>query len=93
MLERLLEKEKILIHSLHSYKLTNLIQSALAECKREKIKKFETNCFSVNSWFDEECKKARTMWKESNKDNIKLKSYKQILRKKKVDFMFSGGNN
>ena len=29
------------------------------------------------------------MWKESNKDNIKLKAYKQILRKKKVDFMVS----
>ena len=29
------------------------------------------------------------MWKESNKDNIKLKAYKHILRKKKGDFMVS----
>ena len=29
------------------------------------------------------------MWKESNKDNIKLKAYKQLLSKKKVDFMVS----
>src|SRR4051794_39431893 len=29
------------------------------------------------------------MWKESNKDNIKLKSYKKILRKKKIYFMVS----
>ena len=43
---------------------------------------------SGNSWFDEECKKARRMWKESDKDNI-IKVYKQILRKKKIDFMVS----
>ena len=29
------------------------------------------------------------MWKDSNKDNIKLKAYKHILRKKKSDFMVS----
>ena len=29
------------------------------------------------------------MLKESNKDNIKLKTYKQLLSKKKVDFMVS----
>jgi len=29
------------------------------------------------------------MWKESNKDNIKLKSYKQLLSKKNTDFMVS----
>ena len=71
--------EKIPIHDLHSHELTQLIQYALAECKRAKIKKFETNCFPVNAWFDEKCKKARRMWKESNKDNIKLKAYKQLL--------------
>ena len=89
MLERLFEKEKITIHSLHSHELTHLIQCTLAKCKRTKIKKSETNCFLVNAWFDEECKKARRMWKESNKDNIKLKAYKQLLSKKKVDFMVS----
>ena len=72
-LERLFEKEKITIHNLHSHELTHLIQCALAKYKRAKIKKSETN---VNAWFDEECKKARRMWKESNKDNIKLKAYK-----------------
>jgi hypothetical protein len=89
MLERLLEKEEISFHGLHSHGLTHLIQSALAECKREKIKKSETNCFPVNAWFDEECKKARRRWKESDKDNIKLKDYKKIVRKKKDDFMVS----
>jgi hypothetical protein len=88
-LERLFEKEEISFHGLHSHGLTHLIQSALAECKRAKIKKSETNCFPVNAWFDEECKKARRRWKESNKDNIKLKAYQQIVRKKKVDFMVS----
>ena len=29
------------------------------------------------------------MWKESNKDNIKLKSYKHLLSKKKANFMVS----
>ena len=62
-LERLFEKEKIPIHGLHSHELTHLIQIVLVECKREKIKKFETNFFSVNAWFDEECKKARRTWK------------------------------
>ena len=75
-LERLFEKEKITIHNLHSHELTYFIQCALAKCKRTKIKKSETNFFPVNDWFDEECKKARRMWKESNKDNIKLKAYK-----------------
>jgi len=73
----------------------------LQSAKEKKIKKSETNCFPVNAWFDEECKKARRMWKESNKDNIKLKAYKQLLSKKKVDFMalrreeliFLGKNN
>jgi hypothetical protein len=88
-LERLFEKEEISLHGLHNHGLTHLIQSTLAECKRTKIKKSEKNCFPVNAWFDEECKKARRRWKESNKDNIKLKAYKQIVRKKKVDFMVS----
>ena len=57
--------------------------------KRKKIKKYETNFFLVNAWFDEECKKVRRMWKESGKDNINLKAYKQILRNKKADFMVS----
>lgn len=89
MLDRLFEKEKIPIHSLHSHELTHLIQSALSECKRAKIKKSETNCFPVNAWFDKECIKARRMWKELNKDNIKLKAYKKILRKKKANFLVS----
>jgi hypothetical protein len=88
-LERLLEKEEISFHGLHNYGLTHLIQSALAKCKRAKIKKSETNCFPVNAWFDEECKKARRRWKDSDKDNINLKAYQQIVRKKKVDFMVS----
>lgn len=60
-------------------------------CKvqKNKIKKSKTILFPVNAWFDEECKKARRMWKESNKDNIKLKSYKQLLSKKKAHFMVS----
>ena len=48
----------------------------------------QTNCFPVNAWFDEECKKARTL-KESNQKETDFKAYKQILRKKKVDFMIS----
>ena len=88
-LERLFQKEKITIHNLQSHELTHLIQCALAKCNREKIKKLETNCFQVNAWFDEECKKARRMWKGSNKDNVKLKSYKQLLSKKKANFMVS----
>jgi len=71
MLESLFEKEKITIHGLHSHELTHLIQCTLAECKRAKLKKFKTNFFLVNAWFEEECKKARRMWTESNKDNIK----------------------
>ena len=86
---RLFKEEEISFHGLHSHKLTLLIQIALAECKREKIKKSETNCLPVNAWFDEECKKARRMWKESDKDNIKLKAYKKILRRKTTDFMVS----
>jgi hypothetical protein len=88
-LERLFEKEEISFHGLHSHRLTHLIQSSLDECKREKIKKSETNCFLVNAWFDEECKQARRRWKESDKDNINLKAYQQIVRNKKVDFMVS----
>ena len=88
-LERLFEKEKITIHNLYSHELTHLIQYVIAKCKRAKFKKSETNCFMVDVWFDKECKKARRMWKESNNDNIKLKSYKQLLSKKKTNFMFS----
>jgi len=29
------------------------------------------------------------MWKKSNKDNINLKTYKQLLRKKNIDLMVS----
>ena len=89
MLERLFEKEEISFHGLHSHKLTHLIQSALDECKRAKIKKFETNFFLVNAWFNKECKKARRMRKELDKDNINIIAYKQILRKEKADFMVS----
>ena len=51
-LERLCEKEKIPFRDLHSHELTHLIQNALAECKRAKIKKSETNCFPIDAWFD-----------------------------------------
>lgn len=57
--ERLFEKEKITFHGLHSHKLTHLIQSAFVECKRAKNRKFETNCFPVNAWFDDKGKKER----------------------------------
>ena len=64
-------------------------QRALTKCKRTKNRKRETNCFPVNAWFDEECKKARRRWRESNWKEKDLKSYKQIIRKKKIDFMVS----
>jgi hypothetical protein len=74
---------------LHSHELTNLIQSALTECKRAKNRKSETSCFPVNVWFDEECKIARKTLTESSQKEINIKAYKQIVRKKKVDFMIS----
>ena len=65
------------------------MQRALSECKRAKNKQYETNCFPVNAWFDEECKKAKRTLKESNHKEIDFKSYKRILRKKKANFMIS----
>jgi hypothetical protein len=47
----------------------------------------------MHARFDEECKKTRRRWKESNKDNIKVKAYKHIVRKKNVDFMVSRREN
>ena len=47
MLERLFEKEKIIINSLHGHELTHLIQCALVKCKRAKIKKSVTNYFRL----------------------------------------------
>jgi hypothetical protein len=88
-LKRLFNKEKIPPQGLHSHELTNLIQSALTKCKRAKNRKSKTNCFSVNAWFDEECKTTRKTLKESSHKEISLKAYKQIVRKKKVDFMIS----
>jgi exonuclease III len=88
-LKRLFNKEKIPSQGLHSHELTNLIQSALTECKRAKNRKSETNCFPVNVWFDEECKTTRKTLKESSHKEISIKAYKQIVRKKKVDFMIS----
>jgi hypothetical protein len=88
-LKRLFNKEKIPSHGLHSHELTNLIQRALIECKREKNRKSETNCFPVNVWFDENCKTTRKTLKDSSHKEISIKSYKQIVRKKKVDFMIS----
>ena len=82
-------KEKILSQGLHSHELTNLIQSALTECKRAKNRKFETNCFPVNAWFDEECKTTKKTLKESSEKEIYIKAYKQIVRNKKFDFMIS----
>jgi hypothetical protein len=88
-LKRLFNKEKIPPQGLHSHELTNLIQSALTKCKRAKNRKSETNCFLVNVWFDEECKTTRKTLKESSHKEISIKTYKQIVRKKKVDFMIS----
>ena len=85
-LERLFKKEKITIHSLYSHELTHLIQCALAKCKRAKIKKSETNCFPVNAWFDEECKKARRMRKESNKVKHKAQSLQSVIKQEKGQF-------
>jgi hypothetical protein len=65
-LKRLFNEEKIPSQGLHSHELTNLIQSALTECKRAKNRKSETNCFLVNVWFDEECKITRKTLKESS---------------------------
>jgi hypothetical protein len=48
-LERLFNKDKILSQGLHSLELTNLIETALTECKRAKNRKYETNCFPVNA--------------------------------------------
>jgi hypothetical protein len=86
-LKRLFNKEKMPSQGLHSYELTNLIQSALTKCKRAKTRKSETNCFPVNVWFDEECKTRRKTLKESSHKEISIKTYKQIVRKKKVDFI------
>jgi hypothetical protein len=88
-LKRLFNKDKIPSQGLHSHELTNLIQSALTECKRAKNRKSETNCFPVNAWFDEEYKTTRKTLKESSHKETSLKAYKQIVRKKKVDFMIS----
>ena len=65
-LERLCKREEILSQGLNNQQLTNLIQRALTKCKRAKNRKRETNCFPVNACFDEECKKARRRWRESN---------------------------
>jgi hypothetical protein len=96
MLKSLFNKDKILSQGLHSHELTNFIQSALIECKREKNRKSKTNWFLVNVWFEEECKTTRKTLKESSQKEINIKSYKKIVRKKKVDFMISrreGGTN
>jgi hypothetical protein len=74
---------------LHSHEKINLIQSALTECKREKNSKFETNCFTVNFWFDEECKTTWKNLKESSQKEINIKAYKKIVRNKKDYFMIS----
>ena len=54
MIERLIQKDKIGFKSFNNHELTNIIQSALEKCKREKNRKSESNCFLVNAWFDEE---------------------------------------
>jgi hypothetical protein len=88
-LKRLFNKKKISSQGLYSHELTNLIQSALTECKRAKNRKSETNYFLVNVWFDEECKTTRKTLKELSHKEISIKTYKQIVRKKKTDFMIS----
>ena len=92
-LERLFEKDKITIHILHSHELTHLIQCALTKCKRTKIKKSETNYFPVNAWFDEKCKKAKRMWKESNKDNKSSNLTSSYYARKRLISWFQGGKN
>ena len=82
-LERLCKREETLFEGLNNQQLTNLIQRALTKCKRAKNRKHETDCFPFNAWFDEECKNARRRWRESNWKEKDLKSYKQILRRKK----------
>ena len=71
-LERLCKREEIPSQGLNNQQLTN----SVTKCKRAKNRKRETNCFPVNAWFDEECKKARRRWKESNWKEKELKRYK-----------------
>ena len=71
----------------NNHELTNIIQSALEKCKRAKNRKLESNCFPVNAWFDEECKMARRTLKKAGKEKMNVKLYKQILKRKKDEFM------
>ena len=57
--------------------------------QERKNRKSETNCFPANAWFDKECKRARRNLRESNKTNLDIKAYKQILKNKKINFMFT----
>jgi hypothetical protein len=66
-----------------------LIKSTLTKCKRAKNRKYETNCFPLNVWFDEECKTSKKTLKESSQKEINIKAYNQMVSKKKVDFMIS----
>ena len=87
MLERLIQKEKTGFQSFNSHELTNIIQRALEKCKRAKNRKSESNCFPVNDLFDEECKMARRTLKKKGKEKMNVKLYKQILKRKKYEFM------
>ena len=87
MLEGSIQKGKSGPQSLNSHEITNIIQSVLEKCKREKNWKSESNCFPVNAWFDKECKMERRTLKKTGKEKMNVKLYKQILKRKKDEFM------
>ena len=65
-LERLFKKEKIPIHSIHSHKLTHLIQSALADAKEQNLRSLKQIAFQLmlgltrNAKRQGECGKSQT---------------------------------
>jgi hypothetical protein len=78
-LKRLFNKEKIPSQGLHRQELTNLIQSALTKCKREKNRKSETNFFSVGKPSGERARPIKVIM-SSIPDKQILLSKKQLLR-------------
>ena len=55
--------------------------------QKSKNRKSESICFPVNAWFDEECKMERRTLKNAGKEKMNVKLYKQILKRKKDEFM------
>ena len=47
----------------------------------------------MNAWFDEECKMARRTLKKEGGGKMNVKLYKQILKKKKYEFMQTGAKS